>query len=290
MSVYGLYNRSANYTVDFIIDGSNEHRKYPQDNPVASDGIRNYNIYGNTTLTPGNHTLIVNITSVSSDAYFYLDYITYTPSFSFIHQKPTFVRKPEDQQLPPSSSASVPPSLPTNTSPPTKPLLLSMGALVGIVIAGLSMVIFAGLFKCFWKKRSASRKEAKITSRMEPFATRFASDVKSRPNKWRELFPSEDMESNAIEPRGEGSSHLASLRVPEVQFRMDSLTAEIQNSDDLTRRELLARNNMLTMEVERLIRENAPPEYGGSVVGLERSNSHSGTLPSYNYREGSERS
>ena len=67
---------------------------------------------------------------------------------------------------------------------------------------------------------------------------------------------------------------------------MAPLTAEIQNSDNLTRRELLARNNMLTMQVERLMRENAPPEYGGSDVG-QGSSSRMGTLPSYDQYEGS---
>ncbi|KAK7028929.1 hypothetical protein VNI00_014766 [Paramarasmius palmivorus] len=270
ISVYGVYIASASYTVDFIMDDSVQRVNYTQDNK-NKEWMINYKLYENTTLTPENHILVVNVTSTSG-AYFYLDYITYTPSFNSIHEKPTFIRAP------PVASGV----------PPGRSLGLPVEAIVGIiVIAGLSMVTFAGIFWWFWKKRSALRKDAKISAQsVEPFASHLAVGSKSRPTKWMHLFPSERT-PNPIASSGEESSHLAPLDIhqdmTEVQRRNDeiaSLTAEIQHSDHPSREELLARISMLTMEVERLVRENAPPEYGGSDSGQRE------TLPSYDARDG----
>ncbi|KAK7017857.1 hypothetical protein VNI00_018561 [Paramarasmius palmivorus] len=292
ISVYGILSEKRSSTVDFIIDGSAERREYLYDsNSGVSDmvTITNYKFYENTTLNPGNHTLIVNVVNLPRYNFFQFDYITYTPSFSFVHEKPTFIRGSGDQQVTPSSA--VPPYSPAVSpsslnSPPRQSLGLPIGAIVGIVIAGLSMAITGFFYHCR-RKRSTLRREVLVPN-VEPFATRLARDSEPKPRKF---FPSENT-ANSSDPMDEGGSHLTSLRIPqsmtEVQQRNDeiaSLTAEMQNLDNPTRGELFARINMLTLEVERLVRENAPPEYEGSEVG-QRPSSRSATLPSYDSRDG----
>ncbi|KAK7028939.1 hypothetical protein VNI00_014777 [Paramarasmius palmivorus] len=275
LSVYGVHDPSGNYTVDFIMDGSikrivypqvdfelsNSSSRYPQGNLTFGNGdisgwMINYKVYENTTLSPGNHILVVNVTTLMDGSNFYLDYITYTPSFSFIHEKPTFIR---------GSSSTV------------SPVTLPIGVIVGIVIASLSVMVIAGGLCYCRRKRSTVKKEG------------FAADLKPKPTKWRELFPLQDTGSpestvNELPP-------LAPMRIPtnmtEVQRRNDeiaSLSAQIAGSDRPSRGELYARINTLTMEVDRLVRENAPPEYGGSDEG-RRLSSREGTLPSYDHRE-----
>ncbi|KAK7028920.1 hypothetical protein VNI00_014754 [Paramarasmius palmivorus] len=268
ISVYGILPPAQTFTLEFIVDGTVQRREFSQEDANDFDDAINYNFYKNPTLSPGNHTLIVNVSNILEGSTFWFDYITYTPSFSFINEKPAFIRSSEDQQLSPHSKA---------------PKSLPIGPMVGIIIAGLLMVTSVGFFY-YLKRRSSSRKEAEIASRFEPFTARFVADSKLRPTKWRELFPSEDVASLPA-PIDDESTHPEPPRIQvEVQQRNDeiaSLTVEMRNSDSPTRSELFARISMLTMEVERLVRENAPPEYGGSDVG-QRPSPCSGTLPSYN--------
>ncbi|KAK7028923.1 hypothetical protein VNI00_014758 [Paramarasmius palmivorus] len=279
ISVYGILPQAQNFTVDFIMDDTVQSRKYPQEDSYESDNAINYKFYENMTLSPGSHTLTVNVRDFLEGSAFWLDYITYTPSFSFIHEKPTFIRSSEDQQLPPSSS------------PVSKSLVYGpIGAVVGSIIAGLIVVACAVVFYHLRTKRSASREDAQITSGIEPFTTRFEGDSKPRPTKWRELFPSEDIE-NLNDQMGE-RPQLEPLRIPqnmvEIQERNDEialLTAQMERSDEPSRIELYATINMLRTELERLVRENSPPEYWRSdvanVASAGRPNSRSGTLPSY---------
>ncbi|KAK7017858.1 hypothetical protein VNI00_018562 [Paramarasmius palmivorus] len=268
ISVYGILLAGQNFTVDFIMDDSGAKRgEYPQDGPHGfdNDEIVNYKFYEATTLDPGNHTLIVNVTNIVNGSRFVFDYVTYTPSFSFVHEKPDFIRGSGDQNVTPSSGVLAQSSQ------------LPIGATVGIVIAVLSVITITGLFYHCRRKRSTLRREG---------------DSKPKSTKWRELFRSEDT-ANSDDPMDERGSHLTPQRVPrnmtEVQQRsydseIASLTAEMQNSDNPTRGELFTRINMLTMELERVVRENAPPEYGGSDVG--QTQRPTGTLPSYHPRDG----
>ncbi|KAK7028916.1 hypothetical protein VNI00_014750 [Paramarasmius palmivorus] len=262
ISVYGFYSPPANYTVDFFVD--NEISTQVQYKLGANEWMMNYKLYENTMLSPGNHTLVVKITNLQDGSRFFLDYITYTPSFSFVHEKPAFVRV---------SNASL------VLSAPTQPSGLPTAAIVGIVIAGLLFVVFVGTFYIPRIRRSVSRKQATVACSVESFATHFPSETKPKPLKWN---PSEDT-NNSIDSIEEPKSTYEPPRIPvEVQQNDDtaSLAVEMRNSDDSTREELFARIIILTMELKRLVRENAPPEYGGSDVG-QRLSSHSGALPSY---------
>ncbi|KAK7028928.1 hypothetical protein VNI00_014765 [Paramarasmius palmivorus] len=271
ISVYGLHAPSGDYAVDFIVDGSIRRANYPHDHDPQDGWMTNYKFYENTTLSPGNHTLVVNVTDVRNSS-FLLDYITYTPSFSFIQEKPIFIRGSADSQ-----------------ASQTRSLGLHIGAIVGIVIGSVFIIITIGLFYLSRRKRSTSRKAANVSWPVEPFTTRFAGGTKPKPAKWREMFGDT---YNLMDPTGE-TSHLEPIGLPqntaEIQQRnaeIASLTTEMENSDNPTRGELFARINMLTMEVERLMRENAPPEYGRNDFG-QRPGSL-GTLPSYDHREGTQ--
>ncbi|KAK7028931.1 hypothetical protein VNI00_014768 [Paramarasmius palmivorus] len=258
ISVYGMYHDAEEYsTIDFGLDGSITHIDFPPDLQRHLTGARvNYLLYENTTLVPGNHTLTLNVTSLANNSDFYIDYITYKSAFSFLHEKPTFIRGSDDQPSPAQSSG------------------FPIGAIVGIVIAGLAIT---ALSYCLWRRRCVARKEAKIASSVKPFATYFAVDSNPKSTDGKGPFPYKGT-ARSTDLLGEGSSHITPQHMTEVQRRnneITSLTARMEHSDIPTRGELFARINALTMEVERLVRENAPPEYGGSVADLGRLNSRS---------------
>ncbi|KAK7028921.1 hypothetical protein VNI00_014756 [Paramarasmius palmivorus] len=261
ISVYGILLPAQTVTLEFIVDGTVQRREFSKEDAPEYDVAMNYKFYENMTLSAGNHFLIVNVSNILEGSTFWFDYITYTPSFSFVNERPTFIR---------GSSTVSPKSLP-------------IGAIVGIIIAGLLMVTCVGVFYYVRTRRSASVKEGEIASRLEPFTIRAGADSKSRPTKWREFLSFEEIPSLPA-LMDEQSTHPEPLRiqveVKQRNYEIASLTAEMQNSDNPTRGELFARINMLTMEVERLVRENAPPEYAGSDGG-QRPSSRSGTLPSY---------
>ncbi|KAK7028935.1 hypothetical protein VNI00_014773 [Paramarasmius palmivorus] len=256
------------------MDGNIQRKTYPQDYtpPEGYSGYLMHHVfYENTALSPGNHALVVNVTSITPGGFgtdFNLDYITYKPSFASVTEKPPFIRGSESQQI-------------------SRGTRLPIGAIIGISIGGVSLLLVPGLLFFFRRRRMASRKESETASTVDPFATHLGVSSKPKPSKWAEAFPSQNGTDTA-ELADEGIPHLpppwSTMEVRRRNEEITALSAQMEHSDNPTRGELFARINILTMEVERLVRENAPPEYGGSDAG-QRPNSDSGTLPSYDHLE-----
>ncbi|KAK0489290.1 hypothetical protein IW261DRAFT_1303410, partial [Armillaria novae-zelandiae] len=84
VSVYGIHESSGSaVAVTFSVDDSASSFVAPGDEDTP-----NYQYYTKDDLEPGNHTLKCNVTSMTGDRSFALDYIVYTPSFESLSEMP----------------------------------------------------------------------------------------------------------------------------------------------------------------------------------------------------------
>lgn len=128
---------SASYTLDgaatpatyFVTTSSPNY----QDN---LDDQHNFLLYSNTSLTAGDHTLVVNVTKCVGQTFIF-DYLTYQPSFSTLATMPNLT-------LPASTNGTSH----TTTSTP-------VGAIVGGILGGLALLfLLIGAFLWFRKRKA----------------------------------------------------------------------------------------------------------------------------------------
>src|ERR1700733_11275555 len=132
--------------------------------PEYTSGVKqleNYLFYSNNSLSPGDHTLEIQITACVSQT-FELDYITYTPSFSTLASKPVLA-SPSSSQVSQDSSATA-----SQTKSATSTSLAgsqknthssSEAAVVGGTLGGvIALALLLLLF--LWRRRAASRRHA----------------------------------------------------------------------------------------------------------------------------------
>jgi hypothetical protein len=153
--VYGILNVTDQgyFTLTFDLDGSTEQIDYPstKDRKLykANTGIRtltHYLFHEKGSLNPGNHTLVVDVTAINQGAAnttaFMLDYLTYTPSFSYLSEKPTFVK---GQLESPPQSSQMSPSISETGSSTSHPRI---GLIVGPVFGGtILLLLLAFVFR-----------------------------------------------------------------------------------------------------------------------------------------------
>ncbi|KAJ3856621.1 hypothetical protein EV368DRAFT_13160, partial [Lentinula lateritia] len=94
INVYGImsWGSTGSVKASFNVDGYTTSQTFTA-NTAANNGLTNstnYPFYSNTSLSSGNHTLTVNVTSVSGNLPFIIDYLTYQPNFDNIDSKPNF--------------------------------------------------------------------------------------------------------------------------------------------------------------------------------------------------------
>ncbi|KAK7028054.1 hypothetical protein VNI00_015005 [Paramarasmius palmivorus] len=301
ISVYGILELipDGNFTLEFNLDGTTITRKdYPLEGKYKLFGyntLTNYKFYENPGISPGNHTLLVNVTAVQGSQGFQLDYLAYAPMFTSVSQKPVFIR----------------------SDPETIKSRLPIGAIVGGTVGGTIVLLMVGIM-VFWRRKRSKRLEEgmfsvgsfdignlsdtseQMTSVAEQFSTRFPFDSKPKVTKRRPIsqvpdFPvrqKPDTEHMLVIGAGSSSSrqpqpNSSSARPENSQFQqrlneISALSAELEQSEMPTRGELYERIEVLKRENERLMRDYVlPPEYDGSVVGVRRTASRSVTLPSY---------
>ncbi|KAK0188543.1 hypothetical protein F5146DRAFT_1122714 [Armillaria mellea] len=99
--VYGIHKfiQVGTVAVTFSVDGSTPSFVAPQED---FEDPPHYLYFTKDRLGPGAHTLVCNVTNVTGDQSFVLDYIVYTPSFESLSDKPAFYPKPQASASPPS--------------------------------------------------------------------------------------------------------------------------------------------------------------------------------------------
>ncbi|KAK7027911.1 hypothetical protein VNI00_015127 [Paramarasmius palmivorus] len=308
ISVYGIMaNTSGSITLDFDVDGTITRNNYSQINITSGVELNelNYLFYNNTDLNPGNHTLLVNVSGVSGDQSFQLDYLTYNPSFSFISEKPIFGDN-ED-----SAGTKTSTSTPSQTGPPRQDLPsssshLPVGAIVGGIAGGV-IILLAALVLFLWRKRHQKKTSNREKEGMLLFTYAISGEFtntteesvvtiepfKAIPEIVTHRIPSKkgtSFESDTHQPLPMPSSSSSipnADRETQAQRRLDEIsvlsTQVEQSRSPMQIRELYSRIEILTRENERLVRDYVlPPEYDtGSISGLNRSNSCTRTLPPY---------
>ncbi|KAK7016373.1 hypothetical protein VNI00_018933 [Paramarasmius palmivorus] len=245
ISVYGSiqsFDNTSTITLAFDLDGNVTQKTFPQRNQTGvidpnGNTDPNYLSFNASSLANANHTLLVNVTAIEGSQSFELDYITYTPSFAFITEKPTFLRS-DGNATPaaplPTTSKTQPPSSSTSQSPP-------IGPIIGGVIGGTIVLILLVILVYFWRKRAVEKETTSRSVAIEPFTTPLDADAKLRYRKEKGFV---------YWDQNTGSSRRAEIS-PLPRSETGDLHARIER---------------LRRENERLVREygHLPPEYDGN--------------------------
>ncbi|KAK0239270.1 hypothetical protein EDD85DRAFT_829630 [Armillaria nabsnona] len=98
MYVYGIHESvEGTVSVIFNVDGSPTSFVAPEEEATA-----NYLFFKKDELGPGVHTLMCNVTNVTGNQSFVLDYIVYTPSFESLSEQPYLYPQPQASASPPN--------------------------------------------------------------------------------------------------------------------------------------------------------------------------------------------
>jgi len=173
INVYGVmpWGSDGSIGATFSVDGHSTAQTFTA-NGAASNGLTNatnYAFFQNTSLSSGNHTLTVNVTSVSGNMPFIIDYLTYIPNFANLDSKPNFTGQAgissgsdsgSSSGPTPSSSGSGSGNSDVSTSTKT-----SAGAIAGGVVGSLVVIaaILAAIF--FYRRRHFRPEQSRYSMR-----------------------------------------------------------------------------------------------------------------------------
>lgn len=91
------FGSSGSINAIFSLDGESAAPRSFTANQNENNGLMNatnYQLFSATDLSAGEHTLRVNVTGVTGNLPFIIDYITYVPSFFNLASKPDFSGQP----------------------------------------------------------------------------------------------------------------------------------------------------------------------------------------------------
>ncbi|KAF8797548.1 hypothetical protein BYT27DRAFT_7125254 [Phlegmacium glaucopus] len=156
-AIYGIFNWSnlGLITLTFTMDGSSLSRTFRVTTTTPQFQSRlgqqqNFQFFSYDFLSPGNHTLVVNVTDRVNQT-FSFDYITFTPSFATLATRPNLTSLTDTASGDLSSSQSK----------------LSPGAIAGIVISLIVVLLLGGVF--FLRRRRLRKKTSEYNLSKPPF-------------------------------------------------------------------------------------------------------------------------
>ncbi|EDR05984.1 uncharacterized protein LACBIDRAFT_294728 [Laccaria bicolor S238N-H82] len=239
LNIYGILHWAnlgtvaASYTLDgaatsltySVTTSSSNHQNNLNDQ-------HNFLLYSNTSLTAGDHTLVVNVTKCVTQTFIF-DYLTYQPSFSTLATMPNLT-------LPASTNGTSH----TTTSTP-------VGAIVGGVIGGLALLfLLIGGFLWFRKKKAQDDQEE--SNQITAFAVPRSEQetlVAAKPASSTQISPPESSSSTA------GSSVLLQSGPPRVVHK-SSRSRGGETADGST-----SGGGSITTEMREAHQNVAPPAY-----------------------------
>lgn len=144
LNIYGILDWANLGTVSasFTLDGATASQTYTvtTSSSMYQDSTtdeHNFLLYSNTSLTAGDHTLVVNVTKCVNQTFIF-DYLTYQPSFSTLATMPNLT-------LPAATNGT------SHTSATSTPV----GAIVGGILGGLALLfLLIGAFLWFRKRKT----------------------------------------------------------------------------------------------------------------------------------------
>lgn len=144
LNIYGILDWANLGTVSasYTLDGATASQTYTvtTSSSMYQDSTtdeHNFLLYSNTTLTAGDHTLVVNVTKCVNQTFIF-DYLTYQPSFSTLATMPNLT-------LPAATNGT------SHTSTTSTPV----GAIVGGILGGLALLfLLIGAFLWFRKRKA----------------------------------------------------------------------------------------------------------------------------------------
>jgi len=113
----------------------------------------NFLLYSNSSLTAGNHTLVVNVAKCVNQTFIF-DYLTYQPSFSTLATMPNLTL--------PASTNGTSHTTTTTTSTP-------VGAIVGGILGGL-VLLFLSIGAFLWFQKRKAQDDQGESNQITPFA------------------------------------------------------------------------------------------------------------------------
>lgn len=154
MSVFGAQRISiiGSISADFSVDGGKTTTFSTTSNASGND-IANTMFFSSSILASGTHMLFMNITEVSGDQTFMLDYITYSDQVS--HGNST--SSPTSSS---SSSGTNTPSSSGTSSSYSPPKTTAFAAIVGgAVSGGVALILIIGAL-IWWRRRKRAYHKA----------------------------------------------------------------------------------------------------------------------------------
>jgi len=156
VTVYGIFSWFnlgaiiATYTIDGVTE-TRTHSVTSLDSAVSNGGeAPNFIYYSKDDLSGGNHTLIVNITTINNQT-FMLDYITYKPWFETLPSTTVMSIKPSSLRNPSSQ-----PSTQVHTSNTPQPAAI-VGGVIGLLALGVLVAILGRLL--YLQRRKSKQTE-----------------------------------------------------------------------------------------------------------------------------------
>ncbi|KAK0243379.1 hypothetical protein EDD85DRAFT_786286 [Armillaria nabsnona] len=158
VSVFGAQRLSiiGSISADFSVDGG-KTTTFPTTSNASGNDIANTMFFSSSILASGTHMLFMNITEVSGDQTFILDYITYSDQVSHDNSPPS----PTSSSG--SSGTNTPSSSGTNSSYSPPKTTAFAGIVGGAVGGGVALILIIGAL-IWWLRRKRTYHKANSTS------------------------------------------------------------------------------------------------------------------------------
>jgi len=138
--------------MNFTLDSETTSKVFTQDSMGGSSGntLTHFKYFDASLLEAGNHTITGVITKVAGESAANIDYITYTPSFISIRDKPVFQAISGSDTPDPNNNGSTP----HNSGDETPPHHSSVASIVGGVIGGcVGVALIVGVLWLIGKRK-----------------------------------------------------------------------------------------------------------------------------------------
>ncbi|KAK7461661.1 hypothetical protein VKT23_008088 [Stygiomarasmius scandens] len=138
--------------MNFTLDSETTTKVFTQDSMGGSSGntLTHFKYFDASLLEAGNHTITGVITKASGESAANIDYITYTPSFISIRDKPVFQSASGSDIPDPNTNGSTP----HNSGGDTPPHRSSVVSIVGGVVGGcIGIALIVGVLWLIGKRR-----------------------------------------------------------------------------------------------------------------------------------------